>query len=505
MESSIGPDLECKIYKYLLDSGCCYSCCLRFLGTRTTEYFIDPIKTSLKLKYITDDDEIKNEARCISCIGILNDAVEKEAVQKVKEAIKNGGYDSSTFTFALSLPVSLTIRETSIQIALSKKFNLSELQLFNLKLKTWSVKDVWKAQVVPIIENECFIKNVTAPVPSLFSIDISFINDIDEKECNKLLQKCDPNFVESKHKHLNNKIYSRTIIEKILSSVKEENFIKYFNIPIDKPTEIIKVDKVGCSHGSIFIGGRYTKFNRQLSQTPWLINGEKKMETSVQELICALIIEHTKAESLKFLSSGREDVDVRTINSGRPFAVELINPKITNISDDDFNDLVTKINASTDMVQVTSKLRLLNNDDLKRLKEGENQKSKFYRALCLLRSNTADTIDFDKLNSIKNLEIIQKTPIRVLHRRPLASRPRFIHDIRGRLLTQEEIIKLSVNTPENVLKKLFIIDLKTQAGTYVKEFVHGDFCRTKPNLGDLINEDVDIVALDVTGINLHWP
>lgn len=97
-----------------------------------------------------------------------------------------------------------------------------------------------------------------------------------------------------------------------------------------------------------------------MSQTPWFINGEKKMETSVQELICTLIVEHTKAESLKFLSSGREDVDVRTINSGRPFAVELINPKITNISDDEFYDLVTKINASTDMVQITSKLRLLN-------------------------------------------------------------------------------------------------------------------------------------------------
>ena len=44
-------------------------------------------------------------------------------------------------------------------------------------------------------------------------------------------------------------------------------------------------------------------------------------------------------------------------------------------------------------------------------------------------------------------------------------------------------------------KMLYI--LATQAGTYVKEFVHGDFARTRPNLRDLLDCDVDIIALDV--------
>lgn len=52
---------------------------------------------------------------------------------------------------------------------------------------------------------------------------------------------------------------------------------------------------------------------------------------------------------------------------------------------------------------------------------------------------------------------------------------------------------------------LFKLHLKTQAGTYVKEFIHGDFGRTKPNLGDLIGMEVDIAALDVIAINLDWP
>ena len=34
-------------------------------------------------------------------------------------------------------------------------------------------------------------------------------------------------------------------------------------------------------------------------------------------------------------------------------------------------------------------------------------------------------------------------------------------------------------------------------GTYIKEFVHGDLNRTKPNVGTLISKQVDILQLDV--------
>lgn len=62
------------------------------------------------------------------------------------------------------------------------------------------------------------------------------------------------------------------------------------------------------------------------------------------------------------------------------------------------------------------------------------------------------------------------------------------------------------------------MDVVTQAGTYIKELVHGDFGRTIPNVKDLLldflkeknneilyNINVDIIALDVTAVNLDWP
>lgn len=45
----------------------------------------------------------------------------------------------------------------------------------------------------------------------------------------------------------------------------------------------------------------------------------------------------------------------------------------------------------------------------------------------------------------------------------------------------------------------------TQAGTYVKELVHGEFGRTSPNIASIIGQEIDIVALDVNAIELNWP
>lgn len=52
---------------------------------------------------------------------------------------------------------------------------------------------------------------------------------------------------------------------------------------------------------------------------------------------------------------------------------------------------------------------------------------------------------------------------------------------------------------------MFILHVVTEAGTYIKEFVHGDFGRTKPSIGTIIDDEVDIIALDVVAVNLDWP
>jgi len=47
----------------------------------------------------------------------------------------------------------------------------------------------------------------------------------------------------------------------------------------------------------IFHVGRYNKYSRELSQSPWFIDGERKgLDTSVSELLSQLLLEYTQAK-----------------------------------------------------------------------------------------------------------------------------------------------------------------------------------------------------------------
>lgn len=40
-----------------------------------------------------------------------------------------------------------------------------------------------------------------------------------------------------------------------------------------------------CELASVYVAGRYLKFTRGLSHTPWLINGQKQTEGSIEEIV----------------------------------------------------------------------------------------------------------------------------------------------------------------------------------------------------------------------------
>jgi tRNA pseudouridine synthase 10 len=49
------------------------------------------------------------------------------------------------------------------------------------------------------------------------------------------------------------------------------------------------------------------------------------------------------------------------------------------------------------------------------------------------------------------------------------------------------------------------IHLHTEAGTYIKEFVHGDLGRNQPSLASIIGCEADIMELDVLEVDLEFP
>lgn len=117
-----------------------------------------------------------------------------------------------------------------------------------------------------------------------------------------------------------------------------------------------------------------------------------------------------------------------------------------------------------------------------------------------------------KLDIPNGFTIQQLTPLRVLHRRPLLTRPRQIFSVKGYVnkgknkfvfLSKRKHWIFRIVLPDNL--KMVILDLVTQAGTYIKELVHGEFGRTSPSISSIIDREIDIVELDVNGIDLDWP
>ena len=241
---------------------------------------------------------------------------------------------------------------------------------------------------------------------------------------------------------------------------------------------------------SMFIGGRYLKFSRTLSQTPWFINGKRKGSLSVEELISQPLKDLSRCHSSFFRSSGREDIDVKMLGHGRPFVVELVQPRVASFQNQEMENIQRVINTQAASQIEVRFLNLVPKEDLIHLRDGETEKSKEYIALLFCKETPFSASDLPKLK-LFDLSIIQKTPLRVLHRRSLLERKRTI------LWSKPSLVENNYH----YLK----LDLATEAGTYIKEWVHGDLGRTKPSLSDILGRSVDIVQLDVANVNLEWP
>ncbi|XP_074662559.1 tRNA pseudouridine synthase Pus10-like isoform X2 [Tubulanus polymorphus] len=476
--------IPCKpsVASVLLDIGCCALCALRLSGEKDSLVFNkQPQELQAHLEELTSEKSLSiTQNVCCSCLGILQEHTADDFIEKISDTIKSTDHEFHNFFCSITLPICVLKREHSIWLTIKDKCPSYEKETDVLQ-----VKDVWKNICMTRLAKKL---GVPFQQESPFEISLTFTYEKNNEELSFLTELFPEIFKKRKNNRYGWELFTRANVSKALDSCLESSFKKYSQCPPINPVLKSICDKISCSHLSLYMAGRYNKYSRKLSQTPWLIDGEKKMESSVQEKICDILETYVKSDDLKFSSSGREDVDVRMLGSGRPFAVEFINPKRTSFSSEDMKSLQQMINSACSVVQIRD-LQMITKDDTSNLKDGEMEKTKSYSALCWVKDAvTQPTLD-NKINGITDLVLNQKTPIRVLHRRPLAVRERTIHSMSAEYLDRHH----------------FKLSLKTQAGTYIKEFVHGDFCRTTPNLGSILESECDILALDVENVQLDWP
>lgn len=474
-------DVKADMFKELTDMFMCSFCALRFIDEKDVTVYEKCITNQ---RTEGDEEPLKRKqvkhSPCISCLGFFRPSICEETITRVSSFILDSGHDSDTFNVSLTLPVSFLLRSYSLASFVRQRW-----PALCSAIEFWppnSVKNLWKDIIAPQIASRV---NRKFDLNSELDIKVKFVYADDEKECLFLCSK----FSQVRK---NNEI-SQSAVDKILrGTYRQWLFEDYFPSPPLVPNKFVEFQDVSLHHFSVYCGGRYNKWSRNLSQTPWLIKGKRKTESSVEELITDLVRKAFKATKTMFGSSGREDVDVRCLGRGRPFYIELINPQVTKLTKEQLSALQEEINTlGRELIRIHH-LQLIDKSNLALIKDNE-EKKKSYCAYCVVWGPMPD---LKHLSSLTPFDLEQKTPLRVLHRRPLLTRLRTVYELCG--------IPGKETLPDG--PSFFKINITTQAGTYIKEFVHSDFGRTKPSLGHFLGGiKVSILALDVIDICLDWP
>ena len=425
--------------------------------------------------------------QCVACLGLLEENYVNHLSHIITEHVTEVcPLGMATFSLAIHVPLSLAACRMGVEICTRKiKFNSDD----NPK-PTASESNYVKEELRQKLRNklEVSLSPLVYQWDSPFTLIIHLAHSACLRTCigiKKFRPKFFPRPKRSRFKKSMPTPITGLPLQKALMDLSDDEFAKenFFLIFKSSPCS----HQVELIHKSCYVAGRYNKYSRELPQTPWVLDGVKKAETSVQELICPKVAHAFRAANIRFSSSGREDVDVLMLGKGRPFLLELINPMNLSINQQEMAELEKEINIGTEWVAV-SKMKRVKNESSALLKQGEEDKRKIYMALVW----TEDEVSPDQLRLLdetKDLILRQRTPIRVLHRRTLAVREK----------------KISFMETEQIDSHHFSLRLGTQAGTYIKEFVHGDFGRTQPNVGTLLGCYADIVSLDVLEVELQWP
>jgi tRNA pseudouridine synthase 10 len=256
-------------------------------------------------------------------------------------------------------------------------------------------------------------------------------------------------------------------------------------------------DSVEATVNSAFVYGRYRKLERGIPQTRWPCGdcdgtgrqGREPCETcggsglryeaSVEGLVAPVIEDVMDGVGATFHGAGREDVDARMLGTGRPFVVEVREPRRR---DADVERLAEDVNAFAGGWAEVEGLRLATHGMVERVKGLDA--SKRYRAEVAFDDDvTAAALD-DALDELTGATVEQFTPNRVDHRRANLTRERTVYAAEGEL-----------TDPRHAT-----VEVHGEGGLYVKELVSGDEGRTEPSLAGLLGVEATVTALDVLAV-----
>lgn len=239
----------------------------------------------------------------------------------------------------------------------------------------------------------------------------------------------------------------------------------------------------------LYIAGKYKKLARGIPQSRWLCReckgkgcekcnwSGKTYAESVEEFVAAPTLEMTQGTAAEFHGAGREDVDARMLGKGRPFIIEVKQPKKRFI---DLKTLEKTVNKRAAGKVKVHELQFADKNLIRHLKKGEAIE-KMYRVTVEFGRKVSDD-ELKRLEkSLQGTLVRQQTPQRVLHRRSDRIREKYIYEAKVKRLS-----------PNRALLKV-----RCQGGLYIKELVTGDDGRTKPSVAEILGTKATPSQLDV--------
>lgn len=512
-------DIAAGIVPRLGALGVCPRCVLRFVGVSAPAQYSRPqadVWADLLRAAGADPDQpcAAEPSACCVCLGVLALANDSATVERLLVELSATPIGTSRFAFDVALPPSIHVRQRGTFLHVSAAVGRDAMPRHDAIIET---KNVLKWQLVESIATKL---GAVRDDSAAFHVTIS-VHHVDSDRESEAMVAGGPAEQGGKRQKLHDP--SASSVRSVLKALFEPDCRARLERAGLCPPQLARQAcgvSVSAFHAPICIGGRYNKYSREMPQTPWWLDNEKRGVSSVQEELQVVLLRAYGARASVFHGCGREDIDVRMLGSGRPFVLELQEPTTLLPGAEPgtaLPALEAELNRDSEHVQVralprratTTALlsvsavppRLLPTDcpqvnclrvvpasaiaDL--VREGEAEHRKSYRCVVWFSRAVSQRELSEKLDNAGPVLLEQKTPIRVLHRRPLLTRPRTVFSMRS----------------EAINEHYALLDLVTQSGTYVKEFVHGDFGRTLPNLGSLLGCSADILQLDVLAILDH--
>ena len=251
-------------------------------------------------------------------------------------------------------------------------------------------------------------------------------------------------------------------------------------------------EKISLQINPLYIAGRYKKLVRGIPQSKWFCSNcrgkgcekcnwtGKMYPESVEELIEKQFLDVTNGIKASFHGSGREDIDARMLGKGRPFVIEITKPQKRFLN---LKKLKEGVNTYAKGKVEISNLQFADKAVVRKVKKAESAQKEYN--VVIEFENKIATKDLHLLKEkLTNIMVMQKTPLRVLHRRADLTREKYIYEVK--------VKKLSPKKAE--------MKVRCQGGLYVKELVTGDEGRTTPNVSEILQNKAKPTKLDVLNV-----